>query len=99
MTYRQAEFVSSEELRKEIQRLNDAGDLPELVGFDCQETPFMAVGDADMNCFVIMLVCEDGRAFELEQRQPAYPVRVLTRTPAAAHGYTHTSDPRGAAGQ
>ena len=92
MTYRQAEFASFEELERELQRLDDSEEFPELVGFDAHETPFIAFlelvsstpdGQPTMHPRAALLTGERSDLYRIEETPGvgylAYPVRVLTR--------------------
>jgi hypothetical protein len=83
-SFRQAEFASFEELERELQ----------------SSTPD---GQPTMHPRAALLTGERSDLYRIEETpgvgQLAYPVRVLTRPLAAAHDYTHASDPRGAVGQ
>jgi len=90
--YRQAEFASAEELERELRRLDDSEEFPELVGFDAHETPFIAFlelvsatpdGQPTMHPRAALLTGERSDLIRIEEEagvgQLAYPVRVLTR--------------------
>jgi len=90
--YRQAEFASAEELERELRRLDDSEEFPELVGFDAHETPFIAFlelvsatpdGQPTLHPRAALLTGERSDLIRIEEEagvgQLAYPVRVLTR--------------------